>query len=117
MTKQFFIRIQHPRQTCICSLAWNPEENNSLMFADINSQMVLLKDVVPMATNKIKVQTTNKLYSLISFRRKQFIIFTFQDSFRDDLDALFEDEDGDIDDLMNDEPPKKVEEEEVSVDL
>nr|XP_039249146.1 WD repeat and HMG-box DNA-binding protein 1-like [Styela clava] len=70
--------VQHALRTSICCLVWDPKENNTLAIADVRGQVGLLKNAVP---SEVK---------------------TNQNSVPDDLDALFENEDGDLNDFLDD---------------
>nr|CAB3267679.1 WD repeat and HMG-box DNA-binding protein 1-like [Phallusia mammillata] len=77
---------QSPHKASICSIAWNPQENNSLAFSDVHGQIGVLDNVV------LSEQPTKK------------------PSDQNDIDALFDDEDDNMMvDLMAEEDKPKDE--------
>lgn len=69
--------VQHNLKSCICSVVWNPKENNTLAIANTKGQVGLLRNAVPAKFTKSAIP--------------------------DDLDALFENEEGDLHDFFDDD--------------
>ncbi|CAK8678263.1 unnamed protein product [Clavelina lepadiformis] len=88
-TQECLRKLQHPLKSSICSVMWNPLENNSLAFSDSRGQVGVLENVI------LSEQSTKT-------------------SAHNDLDALFEEDD---DNMIADFVSQEAEEDNMEVDL